>query len=163
VTVTGTASSLAETLDILAQARVDRDVAPHVLMFGVVPPCEGAFGGLTSQVAGLPNFVTADNAFTRIAAIVDDGSDFRYAVAHNIGFMLTRRHVQCSGSELGVDPNYPYEDGAIGDWGFGVVDHQFHDPATHASYMSFCDPYWASDYGWRITYPALRDLTALEP
>lgn len=57
-----------------------------------------------------------------------------------------------------ADPNFPYENGSIGTWGYGVLRKQPHDPSTHFDLSSSCDPPWISDYGWNLVRTASKRL-----
>lgn len=80
---------------------------------------------------------------------------------HEIGHTQGRAHVACPGaSAAGPDHSYPYEDGEIGVWGFGVRDFQLRNASTHTDYMSYCNPTWVSDWQWLATYHRIRTLTS---
>ncbi len=66
-------------------------------------------------------------------------------IDHEIGHNMNLWHAPCGGAG-GPDPNYPYEGGKTGQWGFGFRDRRFRNPATHYDVMSYCGPKWISDY-----------------
>ena len=67
-------------------------------------------------------------------------------IAHEIGHNLNLYHSPCGGAR-GPDPNYPYEDGSIGSWGYDIRDGMLVAPKT-ADLMSYCHPQWISEYGF---------------
>jgi hypothetical protein len=92
-----------------------------------------------------------------------DAQATAHIVAHELGHGLGRRHIACSGDENKPDESYPYRDGSIGDWGFGVLDDQLRSPAAAADYMGYCDEDWVSDFGWNITFFFIRRLGMFPP
>ena len=67
-------------------------------------------------------------------------------IAHEIGHNLNLYHSPCGGAR-GPDPNYPYEDGSIGSWGYDIRDGMLVAPKM-ADLMSYCHPQWISEYGF---------------
>ena len=74
-------------------------------------------------------------------------------ITHEIGHNMNLRHAPCGGP-AGPDPNYPYEDGKIGHWGFSFWNMAPKDPAKFYDVMSYCNPRWISDYHFNraLTY-----------
>lgn len=66
-------------------------------------------------------------------------------MAHELGHNLGLAHVDCGGP-AGPDPDYPYPDGSIGQWGFDLLEQAPRDPAEYVDLMSYCQPQWISDY-----------------
>ncbi len=71
--------------------------------------------------------------------------------AHEIGHMFGRSHVDC-GNPAGPDPNYPYFNGSIGQYGLDVSFSQVYSPFTAKDLMSYCYPQWVSDYTYTALY-----------
>jgi ELWxxDGT repeat protein len=100
--------------------------------------------------------------------------------AHELGHMLGRDHVACSGDEVGgTDSNYPHPRGIIGgppndekrDVGL-FMDDTLTDPlfqidikpSTHGDIMSYCDTKWISRYTYeniarKLSPPSSTALT----
>ena len=63
---------------------------------------------------------------------------------HEVGHTLSLGHAKCGVGD--PDPNYPYEDGRIGGWGYDLSQGLVHP--TVKDIMSYCGgaSYWLSDY-----------------
>ena len=84
-------------------------------------------------IARLPGFVSL--------SILDANT-----IAHELGHNLNLAHAPGCGAGF-PDPDYPYEDGAIGAWGYDFVNESLVSPAT-SDLMTYCDPQWISDYSF---------------
>jgi hypothetical protein len=94
-----------------------------------------------------------DNAGT----IERTADTFVHEVGHNQGLA----HVACPGvNAAGPDPNYPYENGKIGQWGFGIRSYSLHNPTASHDYMTYCGNAWGSDWTFLKTYERIRTLTS---
>ena len=67
-------------------------------------------------------------------------------IAHELGHNMSLKHAPCGSS--GVDEAYPYQDGAIGAWGYDFSAARLIDPAYYSDLMTYCDPAWVSDYNF---------------
>jgi len=68
--------------------------------------------------------------------------------AHEIGHNFGLRHAPC-GNPAGVDDNYPYPDGSIGQYGYDVFNQKLwapYAPDYAVDLMTYCWPEWISDY-----------------
>jgi len=81
---------------------------------------------------------------------------------HEVGHLQGRAHVDCPVPSDGVDPTYPYEDGVIMDWGFGIRDFGLRAPGLNYDYMSYCGPAWVSDWEWNATGERIEELSAMK-
>ena len=73
----------------------------------------------------------------------------RWALIHELGHNLNLSHAPCSPWGIsGVDPDYPYEFGVIGNWGFDILNEEVHGPETSTDIMGYCftRPQWISAY-----------------
>ncbi len=83
-------------------------------------------------------------------ALPDAGATLAHEMGHNLG----RKHVDCGGPD-GVDSGYPYTTTQIADvgqnsyYGFDIRTHTVIPPDGAKDIMSYCRPYWTSDYTWR--------------
>jgi len=64
--------------------------------------------------------------------------------AHEFGHNLRREHAPC-GNPAYPDPDYPYSNGIIGQFGFNLSQFTV-IPNTYKDIMSYCSPEWVSDY-----------------
>ena len=100
----------------------------------------GYYYGVVSRnllgVAGIAN----------IGYPVSVGSDVDYVHTHEVGHTMNLYHAPCGGAG-GPDPQYPYENGSIGVWGYDMAEGMLLDPAQYTDVMSYCfDNIWISDY-----------------
>ncbi len=68
-------------------------------------------------------------------------------IAHELGHNLSLAHAPgCDRDPPQTDPEYPYENGAIGTWGYDFVNRSL-VPPTIPDLMTYCQsPHWISDY-----------------
>ena len=69
-------------------------------------------------------------------------------LAHEIGHNLSLRHAPCGGA-ADPDPEYPYDGGAIGVWGYDFHEGRIVDSFLYRDFMGYCKPYWISDYHFK--------------
>ena len=68
-------------------------------------------------------------------------------LAHEVGHSMSLRHAPCGGAG-GPDPSFPYSDGSIGIIGYDVGRRTMLHPRTYSDLMSYCRPYWISDFSF---------------
>lgn len=69
-------------------------------------------------------------------------------IAHEFGHNLSLAHSPC-GNPLGVDPAYPHLNASPGVWGYDDSEGgQLVPPDGFYDLMSYCEPYWVSDYSF---------------
>lgn len=91
----------------------------------------------------------------------DAGATFAHELAHN----LDRKHVDCGGPD-DVDASYPYPTNQIDDvgannhYGFNSETRTAIAPNAVVDLMSYCRPYWTSDYTWKGIYNRLASTSA---
>ena len=67
-------------------------------------------------------------------------------IAHELGHNLSLEHSPgCDAG--GPDPDYPYEDGSIGAWGYDFINETLVSPGT-SDLMTYCRPQWISEYSF---------------
>jgi hypothetical protein len=148
---------------LLDQVRSIRegDGAPDdVYYYGLLKPTdtfqEFCSEGCTAGLGYVPYDEDPDGADYR-AAIGIGWSDASSAetMAHEIGHNHGREHSPCGGPDS-PDPNYPYDNAAIGVWGYDSRSDSLLAPFEHSDIMSYCSDQWISDY----TYDAILERVA---
>ncbi|MCY4157030.1 MAG: Ig-like domain-containing protein [Gammaproteobacteria bacterium] len=71
-------------------------------------------------------------------------------IAHEFGHNLSMQHTPC-GSPLGLEPAFPYPDGSSGRWGYDFAAKHLVSPMEYRDLMSYCSPYWISDFSFDKT------------
>lgn len=155
------AQNLGVLLDELSMLREVDGAKPNTYYYGIINPCDwGSSAGFAGQ-ARRPDEITKELAHKRVA-VGDVGvslnatiDTFVHEVGHNQGF----QHVPCTGNEGNPVDDYPVENGLIGSFGFDFDDWEIKLP-THADYMSYCGPSWASHYSWEKALPVIETLSS---
>lgn len=77
--------------------------------------------------------------------------EFELTMAHEVGHNLSLGHAPC-GNPLGVDEDFPYARASTGVFGYEFPGPAWParvlDPALRVDLMSYCRPYWISDYNF---------------
>ncbi len=69
-------------------------------------------------------------------------------IAHELGHNMSLKHAPCGGAAF-PDQHFPYEDGAIGVWGYDFRSGRIVFPGLHKDVMGYCKPVWGSDYHFK--------------
>ena len=82
----------------------------------------------------------------RLNGLVSFGKPWDTELAHEVGHTLDLLHAPCGGA-LGTDPDFPYENGSIGVWGYDFRDGSLVSPQRRRDIMGYCyEKGWLSDY-----------------
>ncbi len=77
------------------------------------------------------------------------GKPWGTELAHEVGHNFDLRHAPCGGAP-GADPDFPYEIGNIGVWGYDFRDGSALHPIRRRDIMGYCyDRGWLSDYHFK--------------
>ena len=142
-----------DLLNAVVELREEGNVAPQVYYYGLVTPTEeeSDYAGVTGL--GFVPFV--EDSWARCAVGLGySGQTSANTMLHEIAHNHGRSHAPC-GSAAGIDPNYPYPDGNIGQWGFDLLTTELKSPTDYFDFMAYCEPIWISDY----TYAGLFERT----
>lgn len=173
-TVSANGSGWANILQTLQSLRQqDQNVATTVYYYGVLTPAQSLqqYCGY-GCVAGLGSEPGPTDVYQRgsvgLGFFPQGGSagvtaDSPTTMAHELGHALGRLHAPCAppGAQLqGIDPNYPYQGGAIGSWGWDILNHQLKNPSQYKDMMSYCTPAWISDYNYSAIFSRISYVNA---
>lgn len=154
-------------LQQIVQLRAQENPDPNVYYYGLFDNCGQCVGGgggcLLGVAPGTPGSSMGEaGSRAAIGTQFLSGSEVGIETfVHEIGHTQGRAHVSCpGGGAAGPDVSYPYENGAIGVWGFGVRDFSIRNPSSHSDYMSYCNPTWVSDWQWKATFERIRELSS---
>lgn len=141
------------TLDRVRSERQSDGPPADVYYYGFIKPADTlrdyCGGGCTAGIGYVPGGSGNQQASARAAmglAFTDDTS--AVTMTHEVGHNHGRNHAPCvqGGSISGVDPNYPYNGGAIGVIGYDYRDQQFIQANQATDVMGYCNDKWISDY-----------------
>ncbi len=79
---------------------------------------------------------------------VSVGRDSDRTFTHELGHNMNLRHAPCGGAG-GPDPDFPYDDGGTGVWGYDISRTRLIDPGQYKDLMGYCNPDWISDYHFK--------------
>lgn len=79
---------------------------------------------------------------------VSVGRDSDRTFAHELGHNMNLLHAPCGGAG-NPDPNFPYDDGGTGVWGYDIARTRLVDPGQYKDLMGYCNPDWISDYHYK--------------
>lgn len=148
-----TMSDIRAMLAWAVNLRASEAPPPETYYVVVATPCDGQFDRTAGGIAPLayspglpssaPGRVSVNYHYPQVPTSVFD------TIAHEVGHNFGRNHVACNGTEAGYDPSYPHAGGILAWEGFDVLSGQ-NVPGSHFDLMTYCDPAWVSDYGWRV-------------
>jgi len=131
----GTDDGWSKLIQLIATVKQGDDAPKSQIYYGILT--EGDFD---SKWGGM-------GSGGRYSVSFNDGS----IVAHELGHNLRRQHAPC-GNPGGIDPDYPYANASIGEYGFDLTAFAILAPATTVDMMSYCGPDWVSDYTYRALF-----------
>ena len=149
-------------VDLLSDLNAKRTAegATDQYYHGIVP----RFSGI--RYAGIAYVNTSPSASRRTAISWDALPGAAGTVAHELGHNMGRRHSppdpnnpSACQTPSGVDLDYPYPTGIIGQPGYDIVGNQLVSATQNYDYMGYCSPRWTSDY----TYGALVSWRRADP
>lgn len=149
-------------LQKLIELRASDGVADDVIYLGVVDLCDET-PPVTAVAAGIPAPVPEDAAKrVGISALypTPDGNGGIADILFSVAVLSGRPTVACAMGQ-GIDDGYPYSDGTIGGWGFGVLDGELRAPDEHLDLVAGClaRDRWVSDYTFTGLYERIRLIT----
>jgi hypothetical protein len=146
---------------VRAKRQLDRP-APDVYYYGMLKPAatlrDYCGSGCTAGIGYVPQGTTAQQASQRAAVGLSFGDAVSWeTMAHEVGHNHGRDHAPCPQSGIsGIDPSFPYANGAVGVFGWDARSQSLISPAA-TDIMGYCNKKWISDY----TYDGLVNRVAL--
>ncbi len=80
------------------------------------------------------------------------GTEAGQTLIHEVGHAHGRSHAPCGLGGQAFDTSFPHNDANLGSWGYNQLTNELYRPTDRKDMMSYCEPYWISDY----TYDALH-------
>jgi hypothetical protein len=153
---------LINLLPVMAALRSSENADPNAYYHAFVDVGSSSLAGLYG-ISYIANDSEGD-ANSRVSATLLWSPNPSFAAdtfTHETGHAQGLSHVECpSETAAGTDPEYPYADGRIGNWGFGIREYVLYGPDNSYDYMSYCGPSWVSDWTWNKVFERVRTLTA---
>ena len=110
-------------------------------------------------VAGLGYVSGASDTYHRASTGIHfGGSSDIDTMVHEVGHNMGLPHAPCGGVD-GADPDFPYQNGVIGVYGYDLAAEVFKAPNGHADIMGYCAPRWISDYNYDKIFTRLKVTT----
>jgi hypothetical protein len=130
--------------------------------FGLFSPASsfGAFcgGGCVAGLSWQLDHPPGDPAHRAGIGLGFTGDDSPQTAVHEVGHLHGLPHApgkpECQAD--GPDPNYPYDHGVIGVWGYSTPRQQLFAPDATFDMMSYCSPIWISDYNYVKLFERVR-------
>lgn len=155
-------SSLSAMLNQIRALREDDDTAIDQHYYGLVSPAdtfrEYCNGSCTTGIASF--------GFARNGASASSGMGIGFlgsaagTFVHELGHMHNRPHAPCGGAS-DPDPDFPYDGGGIGVWGYDLRSKEFLDPAEgFTDFMGYCRDNWISDYNYQLLFDRIIEIAS---
>lgn len=140
-----TSTGFSQLLNKITDLKSTEHAAEEQVYYGLIPTSDGSSSWFYGGVAGI-GWIGL-----RTSIGLDLSGQSSKIAAHEIGHNLGMSHTPC-GLSSGTDPNYPYANGSIGQYGLDMVTGALYSPVTTKDVMSYCDPKWISDYTYKEIY-----------
>jgi hypothetical protein len=153
--------NLGAVLGPLAALRDNELAFPNIYYHALFPVPSGGVAGVAG-VASVPGDGKGEGGGrVSVSALGNNPGGTAGTVVHEVGHNEGLQHVFCPFAQAASpDPSYPYENGLLGTWGFGIISFNLYAPDNHYDYMSYCGPSWVSRWSWTKTFGRIRTLTS---
>ncbi len=142
----------------------DNEMAfPNVYYHALFPVPGGGIAGVAG-VASVPGDGKGEgDQRVSVSALGNSVTSTADTVVHEVGHTEGMQHVFCPYAQAASpDPTYPYQNGLLGQWGFGIINFELHGPDNNYDFMSYCEPSWVSTWSWHKSFSRIRTLTSWE-
>ena len=136
------------TLSAVANLRSERNIDDSQYVYGLLNT-----GGPLSNPVGLSGGTSMRAA---IGFSYDMSGGAGDTIIHEVGHSHGLPHAPCGGA-AGPDPDYPYDEGSIGAYGYDLATDTLLAPSTHVDMMTYCTPRWISDYNYEKIYQETQE------
>jgi hypothetical protein len=153
-------SDLGVTLEQTFAVRDVESPADDVYYYGIARPAntleQFCQGSCTLGVGFVADPEAADFRAAVGVAFEEESQIAGETLLHEVGHNHGREHAPCGGPDE-PDPSYPYQDGAIGVWGYDARDGSLLPPEV-TDLMGYCSPQWISDYNYQSLMERVVEL-----
>ncbi|PRP92808.1 hypothetical protein ENSA5_47210 [Enhygromyxa salina] len=155
-------TNVIELLSVVGPIRAEYADIPDAFFLILLDDCSVIPDGIlgVAPVNNVPP--TLGDSVMRYGAGLWNPNDIQESVntaVHEIGHAQGSQHAPCGGA-ADPDPLYPHENATLGAQGLDPYTAQFYDPLGYTDFMSYCRPYWISDYRFTRSYNVQTVLTA---
>ena len=159
-TISSNGNGWSSLLDAIADLRNSDGASFDTYYYGIFEPASSAqnfCGG--GCVAGLGFVGGPSDGWSHSAIGLGFTGDMAPDTAvHELGHNHGRSHAPC-GNVSGADGNYPYNNGALGSWGYNILSGALYDPSSYKDMMGYCNPTWISDYNFEKIFDRVEAVS----
>jgi hypothetical protein len=149
-------------LEIVGSIRAQYPEIPDAFFYILLDDCSAFPEGILGVAPVNSDPPVLGEATMRYGAGLWNPNDVRESVntaVHEVGHSQGALHAPCGGAD-GPDPAYPHAEATLGTRGLDPLTAQFYDPDAYKDFMSYCRPYWVSDYRFNKNYVVQSTLTS---
>lgn len=163
ITIDSPVSSVTNLLGVVGQIRGQfAEEIPDAFFYILWDDCSVVSQGILGIAPVNNDPPEIGDAATRYAAGLWNPNDVRESVntaVHEVGHNQGAPHAPC-GVGGGTDPDFPHPGASIGVRGLDPLDGTTYSPNVYTDFMSYCRPYWVSDYRWNKSYNHQKIITS---
>jgi hypothetical protein len=149
-------------LEVVGPIRAEYLDIPDAFFLILLDDCSPVPNGILGVAPVNSDPPVQGEAGTRYGAGLWNRNDITESVntaIHEIGHAQGAEHAPCGGA-ASPDPEYPHANATLGARGLSTLTAQFYEPESYTDFMSYCRPYWISDYRFSKNYNVQKALTS---